>query len=104
MRRTRDMRVALPSKAIPIDGVGDSKVGQLDSNAIAPLVQEHIAEIILGLNRERGLSILMIEHNVHMTLEMAHWVYILETGRVHLKGKPDDLSKSEYVQKIFLAD
>ena len=68
------------------------------------MVQEQIAEIVLGLNRDRGLSILMIEHNVHMALEMSHWVYILETGQVHLKGKPDDLSQTEYVQKIFLAD
>jgi len=71
---------------------------------LAPVVQEQIAEIVLGLNRDRGLSILMIEHNVHMALEMSHWVYILETGQVHLKGKPDDLSQTEYVQKIFLAD
>jgi len=71
---------------------------------LAPVAQEQIAEIILGLNRDRGLSILMIEHNVHMALEMSQWVYILETGQVYLKGKPDDLSKTEYVQKIFLAD
>lgn len=71
---------------------------------LAPVIQEQIAEIVLGLNRDRGLSILMIEHNVHMALEMCHWVYILETGQVYLKGKPDDLSQTEYVQKIFLAD
>jgi len=71
---------------------------------LAPVIQEQIAEIVLGLNRDRGLSILMIEHNVHMALEMSHWVYILETGQVYLKGKPDDLSQTEYVQKIFLAD
>jgi branched-chain amino acid transport system ATP-binding protein len=69
---------------------------------IAPVVQQEIANIILDLNK-RGLAILMVEHNVHMALEISHDVYILELGKVILHGPPQDLSKTEYVQKIYLA-
>ena len=44
----------------------------------------------------------MVEHNVHMALEMSHLVYILDIGKVAMKGKPQDLTKTEYVQKILL--
>lgn len=70
---------------------------------IAPIVQAEIADIIVKLNRERNLTILVIEHNVNMALKMSHDVYILETGRVILHGTPAELSQTAYVQKIYLA-
>ena len=69
---------------------------------LAPSVQEEIESIIHGLNKN-GLSILMVEHNVHMTLGMSHLIFILEIGQVILEGSPKELSESEYVQKVYLA-
>lgn len=69
---------------------------------LAPSVQEEIERIIHALNKN-GLSILMVEHNVHMTLGMSHYIFILEIGQVTLEGSPNELSESEYVQKVYLA-
>jgi len=69
---------------------------------LAPSVQEEIESIVRDLN-EKGLSILMVEHNVHMTLGMSHKVIILEIGQVTMEGSPKELSESEYVQKVYLA-
>ncbi|MFC2039333.1 ABC transporter ATP-binding protein [Chloroflexota bacterium] len=70
---------------------------------MAPLVQEEIANIILGLNEKRGLTVLMVEHNVHMALDISHDVYVLDSGKIILHGSPQELTKAEYVQKIYLA-
>ena len=69
---------------------------------MAPSVQQQIADIVLDLNK-RGITILMVEHNLHMALEISHHVYILDMGKLILKGKPEDLSKTEYVKNIYLA-
>lgn len=69
---------------------------------LAPVVQEQIADIILNLNK-RGLTVLMVEHNIHMALEMSHDVYILDSGKIILHGAPQELTETEYVQKIYLA-
>ena len=69
---------------------------------MAPVVQEQIAHMILDLNKS-GLTVLMVEHNVHMALEMSHDVYILDSGRIISHGAPKELTKTEYVQKIYLA-
>ena len=69
---------------------------------MAPVVQEQIANIILDLNRS-GLTLLMVEHNVHMALEMSHDVYILDSGKIISHGAPGELTQTEYVQKIYLA-
>jgi len=69
---------------------------------LAPLVQEEIKSIIHALNKN-GLSILMVEHNVHMTLDMSDWIFILETGQIISEGSPRELTENEYVQKVYLA-
>jgi len=69
---------------------------------MAPVVQEEIADIIINLNKT-GLTVLMVEHNVHMALEMSHDVYILDIGKIILHGSPNELTKTEYVQKIYLS-
>lgn len=69
---------------------------------MAPVVQEEIADIIINLNKT-GLTVLMVEHNVHMALEMSDDVYILDIGKIILHGDPNELTKTEYVQKIYLS-
>ncbi len=70
---------------------------------LAPLVVGEIEEMILELNRD-GMTILMVEHNIHMALGMSHKVYILGIGEVIMEGRPKELSESEYVQKVYLAE
>jgi branched-chain amino acid transport system ATP-binding protein len=70
---------------------------------LAPMVMGEIQDIIVDLNQKIGITVLMVEHNVHMALGMAHKVYILETGQVIHEGAPNELSETEYVQKVYLA-
>jgi branched-chain amino acid transport system ATP-binding protein len=69
---------------------------------LSPLVIGDIEEMILELNRD-GLTVLMVEHNVHMALGMSHKIYILNIGEVLMEGHPKELSDSDYVKRVYLA-
>jgi branched-chain amino acid transport system ATP-binding protein len=68
---------------------------------LAPLIVEEIERVIRDLN-DRGITILLVEHNLQMALGCSQKVYILENGKIMLEGDPKTLSQSEYVQKIYL--
>jgi branched-chain amino acid transport system ATP-binding protein len=68
---------------------------------LAPLIIGEVEKVIRGLH-DRGITILLVEHNLHIALGLAHKVYILESGKVILEGDPKTLSQTEYVQKIYL--
>jgi branched-chain amino acid transport system ATP-binding protein len=69
---------------------------------LSPKMMEEV-ERIIRLLRQRDMSIVLVEHNIRLALAVAEQVYVLETGRVVLEGRPEELSETEYVQKIFLA-
>jgi branched-chain amino acid transport system ATP-binding protein len=68
---------------------------------IAPAVVQDIGRLIHELNG-RGITILMVEHNISMSFELSDWIYILETGELAIQGAPQDLSDTEYVKKSYL--
>jgi branched-chain amino acid transport system ATP-binding protein len=68
---------------------------------LAPLVIREVEKVIRDLH-DRGITILLVEHNLHIALGLAQKVYILESGKVILEGDPKTLSETEYVQKIYL--
>ena len=68
---------------------------------LAPLVVDEIEGILLGLNA-RGMTLIIVEHNVRIALGLAHTVWILESGRVAHQGTPEEMSDTEYVQKVYL--
>jgi branched-chain amino acid transport system ATP-binding protein len=68
---------------------------------LAPLVIGEVEKVIRDLHA-RGITILLVEHNLHIALGLGHKVYILENGKVILEGDPKTLSQTEYVQKIYL--
>lgn len=68
---------------------------------IAPAVVQDIGRLIHKLNG-RGITILMVEHNISMSFELSDWIYILETGDLAIQGAPQDLSDTEYVRKSYL--
>jgi branched-chain amino acid transport system ATP-binding protein len=55
------------------------------SEGLAPVMVQHLEEIVLGLKRE-GLSILLVEQNLYSALAVADRVYVLETGQVVHQG------------------
>lgn len=71
------------------------------SMGVAPLITARIFEAITALNRE-GLAILLVEQNARMALGMANRGYVLETGRVTVKGLASHLATDERVKKAYL--
>jgi len=52
--------------------------------------------------REKGITLLLVEQNVKQSLEMGDRAYVLENGRIILKGKSKDLLANDYVKKAYL--
>jgi branched-chain amino acid transport system ATP-binding protein len=71
------------------------------SLGLAPKIVSSLCEVLLELNK-RGLTILMVEQNALIALEMAERAYVLEGGRVTLEGKGSDLLHDDKVRKSFL--
>ena len=71
------------------------------SLGLAPLVVKGIFAIIREINRQ-GVTILLIEQNANMALHTAHTAYVLETGRLTMKGVGKDLLNNEAVKKAYL--
>ena len=72
------------------------------SLGLAPLVVRQIFGTIASLNRERGTTILLVEQNAHLALRAAHRGYVLETGRVVLRGSGAELLADPAVRSAYL--
>jgi branched-chain amino acid transport system ATP-binding protein len=72
--------------------VGNVKFMMLDepSQGLAPMIVKHLAEIIQEINKE-GVTILLVEQNALMALEVADRVYVMDKGEIVYEGKPEDL-------------
>ena len=83
--------------------MADPKLLLLDepSLGLSPLLVKSIFDIITRINRQ-GTTILLVEQNVHQSLRIAHRAYVLETGRVVLTGKGEELLNDAHVKKAFL--
>ncbi len=71
------------------------------SMGLAPLLVREIFQVIRRLN-EAGATILLVEQNARLALEVAHRAYILETGRVVLSGKSHELRDHPQVRAAYL--
>ncbi len=72
------------------------------SLGIAPILVEQIFQQVVRLNEQQGLTILLVEQNAHLALQIAHRAYVLETGTVELEGKAQDLSQDDRVRAHYL--
>lgn len=72
------------------------------SLGIAPLLVKLIFEKIQEINRDLGMTILLVEQNAHMALNVASYAYVLETGEITLEGPAKELASNEEVQKAYL--
>ncbi len=79
------------------------KVLMLDepSLGLAPLIVQQIFDIIKEINKT-GVTILLIEQNANMALQVADVAYVLETGSIVLKGSGEELLKNESVREAYL--
>jgi branched-chain amino acid transport system ATP-binding protein len=72
------------------------------SLGIAPLLVTSIFQTIVEINRERGLTILLVEQNANLALEVAAFGYVLETGRVQLADQSARLRTDPRVRDAYL--
>jgi branched-chain amino acid transport system ATP-binding protein len=72
------------------------------SLGLSPLLTREIFRIIARINRERGTTILLVEQNAHMALEVAEFGYVLEVGRIVMEDTCANLAKKEDIQEFYL--
>jgi branched-chain amino acid transport system ATP-binding protein len=71
------------------------------SLGLAPMIVEQIFEIVAALNRE-GITVLLVEQNARLALEIAHRAYLLEQGRISCHGTPQELAANEAIARAYL--
>jgi branched-chain amino acid transport system ATP-binding protein len=72
------------------------------SLGLAPLLVTEIFRIIRELNEHEGLTVLVVEQNAHIALQLAATAYVLEVGRVALAGPSDELRQHESIRRSYL--
>jgi branched-chain amino acid transport system ATP-binding protein len=72
------------------------------SLGIAPLLVKTIFEKIVEINRQQGITILLVEQNANLALEISHYGYVLETGRIILADESAKLRQNPQVQSAYL--
>lgn len=72
------------------------------SLGIAPLLVETIFARLVDLNRERGLTLLLVEQNASLALRVSDYAYVLETGHIHLEGPSAELKNRPEIQAAYL--
>jgi branched-chain amino acid transport system ATP-binding protein len=72
------------------------------SLGLAPLLVTEIFRIIRELNEHEGLTVLVVEQNAHIALQLASTAYVLEVGRVALSGPSQELQEHESVRRSYL--
>jgi branched-chain amino acid transport system ATP-binding protein len=71
------------------------------SLGLAPIVIEQLGDIIKDINK-KGVSILLVEQNVHLALDIASKCYVLQVGRVVLEGDTNTIKNSDVVKRAYL--
>ncbi|WP_035919826.1 MULTISPECIES: ABC transporter ATP-binding protein [Leisingera] len=71
------------------------------SMGLAPVIVEEIARIVEEINAN-GLSVVLVEQNAELALELADYAYVLETGNAAMEGPADELHGNEHVRAAYL--
>lgn len=72
------------------------------SFGLAPLIVREIFDIFRRLNREEKVSILLVEQNASIALELADHAYLIETGRIVFAGSSSDIRNNEQLRRSYL--
>ncbi|MBT3535473.1 MAG: ABC transporter ATP-binding protein [Rhodospirillaceae bacterium] len=72
------------------------------SFGLAPLIVRELFEILRVINKEEGVSMLLVEQNATLALNLADNAYLLETGRVVISGTSDEISADETIRQSYL--
>ena len=72
------------------------------SLGLAPMLVHEIARSIVAINRDDKVSVILVEQNARMALKVSKRAYALDTGRVALEGKSEDLAKDDTIKRLYL--
>jgi branched-chain amino acid transport system ATP-binding protein len=72
------------------------------SLGLAPLVVREIFRIVRTINQDEGVSVLLVEQNASMALELADHAYLIETGRMVMSGPAAELKKDDAIRRSYL--
>jgi len=72
------------------------------SLGLAPLLTREIFRIVRAINKDEGVSVLLVEQNAAMALELADHAYLLETGRVVMSGPSAELQRDDSIRRSYL--
>jgi branched-chain amino acid transport system ATP-binding protein len=83
--------------------MADPKILLLDepSLGLAPILVDTVFDVVIKLNKQ-GHTILLVEQNAYRSLEISHYAYVLETGRITLEGEASMLIDHPHVKKAYL--
>jgi len=72
------------------------------SLGLAPLITQDLFRRLGEINKETGLTLLVVEQNANLALDIGHHGYVLESGRIATSGSAQDLKTDEAVRKAYL--
>jgi branched-chain amino acid transport system ATP-binding protein len=72
------------------------------SFGLAPLIVRDLFKILGKINREDNVTMLVVEQNAQLALEIADQAYVIETGRIVMSGKANEIADNEDVRKSYL--
>jgi len=72
------------------------------SLGLAPLVVREIFQIIRKINEEQATTIILVEQNARMALQIAHYAYVMENGKIVMEGMAEDLVENPDVKEFYL--
>lgn len=84
--------------------MGRPKLFLLDepSLGLAPILIKEIFDILKSINRDEGISMLVVEQNARIALDSSNYGYVLENGRIVLDGPSDKLKQNEDIKEFYL--
>ena len=72
------------------------------SLGLAPIIVQELFAILGRLNKEEGVSVLLVEQNANLAMDIAHRAYLLETGSIVASGDADTIRGDDAIRKAYL--
>ena len=72
------------------------------SMGLSPMLVKEVFDIIRKLNKELGITILLVEQNAKLALNLSSRSYIMENGKIVMEGNSEDLIENEDVKEFYL--
>lgn len=84
--------------------MGDPRLIMFDepSLGLAPVIVDDMFDIILRINKDKKVTILLVEQNAYIALTISNRTYVLENGVITAEGRSADLMQSDEIRKAYL--